>query len=285
MKHLIDQGQRGAEQLGNLARPDTGLVAPVDPFLDALKQLPTTTVSVERDDGVKVSIEVVPLSLKSEQTKRLVHVLAAYEPTVFARVGGWEGQGMLSANYDEHGGQRLPAIKVIPLNEPLLHDSRGIPDAGGVTMLGGAVSLERPGVGGHGGDVSKEVEHRASVLGAVSVGRPELAKDHDQHSVRKAGSSVATGLTDGSLGNLYIPGENDFQGFGSPALIDERNAASATIFVPRSYLDHPDRAFGSLIDIDPTRTLLGVGLSTLVTHRGSTALSEVQQLGEELRAL
>lgn len=119
MKELLTIGKHGAERIGELTQPAADSQTPVDPFLDMLKKMPTTKHTVERDDGVKSTVEVTPLPLKSRRIRELVYVLAAYEPTVFARVGERYVQGMLSANYDAHGENRLPEIKIIPLRQPL----------------------------------------------------------------------------------------------------------------------------------------------------------------------
>ncbi len=49
-----------------------------------------------------------------------------------------------------------------------------------------------------------EPEHAATLLGAISVSNLDIAKTHANHGVRKNGSSVATGLSNGTLGNVFV---------------------------------------------------------------------------------
>jgi hypothetical protein len=282
-KQYIDSGLRGAERLGNLAAPETGLHSNIDPFLEKLRTLPTVRVEVEGQDGVKTTVESLVFGLENQRAYAAVFALAAYEPAVIARVGGRSIHGMLSANYDAHGEHRLGVVKIIPLNEPLQHGSGQLPDAGGIALLGGAVSLERPGVGSHDSIVGEELEHRVTSLGAVSLGSPEVSLGHVQHDLRKAGSSTASGLTSGKLGTLFAPtSTRDFQGFGEPLVVTEANRAGVSICLPKSYLDNPDMTFGALLTVDTTRVMVGNGIVSLVEQRGERALHEANQLNAQL---
>ncbi len=280
---MIAAGQRGAEQLGDLTAPANVVSDHVDQYLAYMLALPMTRAEVESDAGVRTTVETVVLRLAGVQQFEFAKILATYEPTVIARVGDVAVHGMLSPNYDAHGHSALPTIKVIPLNEPLIHGRSGLPDAGGVAMLGGAVSLERPGVGSHDNVVGQEIEHRTTSLGAISLGRPEIALGHAQHNVRKKGSSVATGLSNGTLGALFQPTlRTDFQGYGEPIIISDTNRAQAEILIPKSYIDHPDQAFGAMVTVDTTRVMIGNGIVNLVAQAGESAVADAETLSRAI---
>jgi hypothetical protein len=206
------------------------------------------------------------------------HELATYEPMVYARVGNKTSMGMLSLNYDTTGTDRLSTLKIIPLQQAYPLNSNLDPDAAMATMLAGAVSAERAGVGSDKGVIASDFEHQATILGAVSLGDPNRAISHANHGVRKSGSSVATGLANGSLGNLYVPDRagSGFTGYGDPVIIDQITAQPGDmLMIPDRWLDS-EAAWGGTYD-DASRIMMGAGLQVLHNRQGPGGHEAVQR--------
>ncbi len=274
MRSIIELGKQGGDNLGNYDTPgaietDTELLM----MLTGIKEaFPQQIIEAETDEGIKRSLGVRVLPLYKSNVFALAHRLAAYEPMVYAQSGGRRVMGMLSANFNESGEYRLPSIKIIPLQTayPLTNTLK--PDARMGTMLSAAVGGERQGVGGHTGRVASDLEHKATILGAVSVGDASLAISHANHGVRST-SSVATGLTNGTLGNLYEKNDSvsDFPGYGSPLTIHEATAAPTDmLFIPDSFLDS-EEAFGGYYAGAP-RIMLGAGQQALYLRHGTAVI-------------
>lgn len=286
MRNIIDIGERGSQKLGNFRHPQPEAIDHNLPRQLALvKRFPLQAIEVDTVDGVKKSVQVRTMLLSNPAVFRLVWSLAAHELMVFARHGGQAVQGMLSANFDTRGTSRLPAIKVIPLQNSYPLTSRLLPDPRMATMLAGAVSAERAGVGGHDGVVTQDFEHRATILGAISVDTPDIALSHQNHGVRRSGSSVATGLTNGRLGSMYQPDAalGEFTGYGAPVLFDEKSVQPAdAIFIPDSFIGE-ESSFGRRYP-DASKIMLGAGLEALYARRGSNIVtSQISLLGEQMR--
>ncbi len=284
---IVEQGKRGAEHLGDAPVPQ----APhIDTELGAyeniikgfrLVKLPDQEVA----DGAKHDVQVRPLLLSEPPVFALVHAMAEYRPMVYAsRHGRPAVMGMLSPNYDAHGKVRLPSIKVLPLKQALPLTTKQLPDANMAVMLTGAANGEGVGVGTHAGGAAHDFEHRNTMAGALSLDDPSIAIDHKNHEVRKNQSSVATGLTNGELGDLYIPDESNdgFPGFGEPIVFNAATIhAKDKIFIPDSFLGSAE-AYGAYYGEEASRIFMGAGLRTLQQRRGDQIFGQLDRLAEEL---
>lgn len=275
MKTILDLGKKGGETINEepilhgMRQNDAHLLRDIE----IVQRFPAMTIDVESSEGVKGSVEVHALALGNSRAFDFITQLATHAPMVYVRAQGRSAMGMLSPNYDTNGEFPLPSLKVIPLRQAYPLTNKRLPDPVMATMLAGGVAAESKGVGGHGIPPEVDFEHKATILGSVSVGDPDIATNHANHAVRKK-SSLVTGLTNGSLGTLYQPDRavSEFTGFGEPLLI-EKSAATRQdfIYIPKSFLDAPEQAFGVYFDEAP-RILLGAGLQVLYER---TAPSEV----------
>lgn len=284
MRTIVDLGKAGAERLDGFTGPKTEQPATqLDVYLGFIKNFPRQVIEADTSDGVKKSVEVRTLLLSNQHVFQLVHELAVYEPMVYAHQGGKTVFGMLSPNYDGEGKDRLPSIKVIPLQKPYPLTSDLKPDARMATMLTGATNAESKGIGGHSGPVAGDFEHRLTILGAISKDDYSIALNHTNHAIRQD-SSVATGLTNGKLGTLYEADKtvSDFTGYGNPLNFHQgKTAPSDAIFLPDSFLSSPE-AFGPYYD-DASRLMLGAGLQVLYEQRGNGVADQISRLGETLQ--
>lgn len=294
MKSILDIGKQGSDRLESFSGPQAAaLGADLDQRLAIIARFPTQTIEADTADGIKKSVEVHTLLVGNDRIFDLAHGLAVYEPMVFARAAQRRVLGMLSPNYDEAGGTRLSSLKIIPLLQPYPLRADKKPDARMATMLAGAVSAEREGVGGHAGATSADFEHRATILGAISLDNHDLAIKHENHVVRTGKdavsgktvappSAVATGLTDGRLGNLYVPepSVSDFPGFGEPLFI--HRGSNDMLFLPKAFLG-AEEAFGASY-ADAPRIMLGAGLQTLFNRSSDAAAvgNQIRAIGDEL---
>ncbi len=281
---IIELGKQGSE---NLALDVTlGLAAdqPLHDMISVIRRFPKLQIDAETEVGVLRPVDTRMMPLANPKVFELCHQLATYEPILYATDGSRTVMGMLSVNYDTTGTHRQPTLKLIPLATAYPLTSKLDPDARMATMLAGAVSAERQGVGNDGGIVAEDFEHKATILGAISVGDSGLAVSHANHAVR-ASSSVATGLTDGRLGNLYVPDSavSDFTGYGEPIVIDPAAVGAADmLLIPDRFLDS-EAAWGGTYD-DAPRIMLGAGLQVLYGRQGSGAIqSQVGALAERVR--
>jgi len=293
MESIVDIGRRGGEKVGDVAFVEQSERLSIDANLaklvDVIKRFPTQTIRPEGADGTKRDVQVHTLPLCNERVFGLVSALAAYEPMVFAHQesGGRvrRVQGMLSPNYDQSGEFPRPDIKVLALNRPypLTRDLR--PDARMATLLAGAASTESKGVGSEKGEVTKDPEHNLTMLGAVSLRSADTALSHANHDVRKT-SSVATGLTNGTLGTIYTPDSSvsDFPGFGEPVTFEPGKVGPKDVLlIPDSFLESAE-AYGVSAP-DPLRVLMGAGHEILSRRLGGDVGSEVQKIAAQVRPL
>lgn len=295
MNTIIDYGKKGAEHLKEFTEP---VIQKVDPLLyrqvEIIKQFPKTTLVDETSDGKRESINAHVLTLSNPHVFKLLHAFSAYQPLVYiGQADRPASMGILSPNYDDHGHERNPDLKVIPLFTPYPLRAKGnhfVPDARMMTMLAGAASAESKGVGSH-GDINKDFEHRATILGGISIGNPNVAINHNNHAVRQGDGSVASSLTNGQLGNLYAPNqsENDFTGFGQPIVV-KSGATQPTdiIYIPESFLESFE-AYGVTYDQAP-QIMLGAGLKALHSRQPdnstgrSTISDQIKIISEKVKA-
>lgn len=311
MKHILDIAKQGADLGGQHTEVQAAPGPAVnDPTLRRIRQtllsdrFPKTTLQVEYAGSLTRSEEsrstqVRPLRLANPQIYQLAHMFATYEPMVYLQTNSQAPArlGMLSANFSTATLQtsgsydRLPAIKFIPLQMAYPLNTKLLPDARMSTMLAGAVGAERAGVGSE-ANIGTDFEHRATILGAISLNDVRIATSHASHDIR-ANSSIATGLSNGRLGNLYTAGNlAEFPGYGQPVNITRESAGEATIYIPDSFLESDESLGISYAGAD--RYLLGAGIQSLhdrmpAGERSAEALggrimaiaSEVQPLGQE----
>jgi len=279
MRNIVDLGKQGAEKMPDLHVPQAEVLPDdIGSYVAFIKTLPRRNIQADTEDGIKKTVEMRPLVLGNTFMFELAHRLAPYEPMVYAQQGNKAAFGMISPNYDNEGADRLPSIKIIPLGKPYPLTSSLKPDARMATMLAGAASAEAQGVGGHTGKVSDDFEHKATILGAVSLDDPTIALEHRNHEVRRK-SSLATGLTNGQLGNLYIHNDSfsEFHGFGEPMIFEKHTVSNSdVIYFPDSFLDS-EEAFGSHY-IDASRIVLGAGLQALHERHGRAVTGEIGRL-------
>ena len=270
METIRSIGQRGGDSLIQHLEIATPAALQEDQVRNGLigqvRRFPRSHIEAETASGVKqtVGVHTLPLALGGGRVFNLAHQLAAHEPIVYAQVGSRRVLGMMSSNYGTDGS-RLPSLKIIPLQTAYPLTAKLLPDADMATMLAGAVSAERRGVGDHAVQrPSKDLEHQATLLGAVSLGDAGVARRHDNHGVRASGSALATGLTNGKLGSLYAPSQElgAFTGFDLPLVISPHEVtATDSIFFPDSFLDNPE-AWGGMYDEAP-KIMLGAGMRVL----------------------
>lgn len=289
MRNIVDIGEQGAEFMDVAApRPEVA-VEGVQIFTSIVDKFPTTKIESEVNDGTKRSVEVHTLLLSNPQVFKLVWEMSMYEPMVYARKGDRTAMGILSPNFDEYGANRLAAIKVLPLKTPypLLADGADLlPDAQMATMLAGSAHAEGRGNGGHDKPPELDYEHKLTLLGAISLGKNTITQDgkHIQHAERGR-TSVATGLTNGALGNLYTPDGDrtgGFTGYDIP-LTFQQGAVQPTdaIFIPKGFL-HNEQAYGAYY-VDASRIVYGAGLQILHQRQGKQVVSDqIKQIARSL---
>lgn len=271
----------------DVAHPTPGLaVEDVQQYAQLVGIFPTIKIPTEANDEDKIDIEAHGLLMRNPQVFGLVQAMAPYEPIVYARKGDRTVMGILSPNYDEQGENRLPSIKVLPLQRayPLI-SSRGnlLPNAQMATMLAGSAHAEGPGSGSHNRPPSEDFEHKLTFLGALSLNRETIKGtdgSHVQHTIRRK-SSVAAGLSNGQLGNIFVPnGDGDFPGYDMPLVFEPGKAlGSDAIYFPKGFLEHPE-AYG-VYYTDAARIAYGASLEILRQRRGQQVVSEqMRRIGE-----
>ncbi|MGH7240718.1 MAG: hypothetical protein ACREGB_00285 [Candidatus Saccharimonadales bacterium] len=280
MRSILDIGNQGAECMDVAAPRPSVAVEGVQRFTPIVDKFPTSRVESEVNDGTKRSLEVHTLLLNNPQVFALVWEMAMYEPMVYARKGNRTAMGILSPNFDEHGASRLPTVKVLSLKTPYPLVSRGtdlLPDAQMATMLAGSAHAEGKGSGGHDKPPEQDYEHRLTFIGAISLGKNTITENgrHLQHAERTR-TSVATGLTNGSLGNIFAADGDrtgGFTGYDIP-LTFQQGAAQLTdaIFFPKSFL-HNEAAYG-VHYTDASRIAYGAGLQIMYQRQGQQAVSD-----------
>lgn len=250
-------------------------------FIDQLTQLkgnlPKKDISVPTIDGVlkKMSARMIPLF---GEGFNLARMLSEHSPMVYVPTNGQYREAMMSPNYDAHGENIRPTVRVIPVNRSgiAVDSALWLPDANQVMALAGGVSMEKKGVGGHGNGTS-DVEHKLSVIGAVTLGDVRLASGHAQHHVRESAGSTATALSNGSLGSVFSKGRIErFDGFGEP--IEYDGSTKQVLFIPDSFFDNPYETFGSLIGAE-AQAKGGITPETYITQLGLKVLNP-GQLGQ-----
>lgn len=270
MRTLIEYGKRGTELAGDIKTVPNVEHAPYKKQLEYLLTLRglRTFVDVDTDLGVKKKLEVITVPLFGEGYQ-LARGLADGRPTVFVHTQTGLRQGMMSPNYDHEGKERLAAVKIQLLKQRAFEVSTKLwlPDADDAVYLAGVTALEAQGVGGHDAPVEQDLEHRLSVLGAVSLGDITLAQEHGQHAVRERGSSVAAGLSNYKLGSIFAEGSiGGFEGFDEPITFDGSENGKF-MFIPVSYVENPEQAFGGLMDtspgLAPEGIVIGAGMKAL----------------------
>ncbi len=303
MKDILYIANQGADMAGEVIETTEIVTASADdPMLAQIRSVlldprfPRQKLQVDFAGDITQSEEtrevaVRLLVLGSSQGYSLAHAMATYEPMVYLQHTGGQAQlGMLSGNYattpttglEASGYGRLPSLKFIPLAEAYPLNSDLLPDARMATMLAGATSAERAGVGSELGNPAKDFEHRATILGAMSVGDSSIATSHANHAVRQS-SSLATGLTNGRLGNIYVPnGLSEFPGYGKPIEISREQAGSAIIYVPDSFLESENNEAYGVSYAGADRVMLGAGMQALYDrHPGG----ERRSIGGQVLAL
>ncbi len=279
MKNIIDLGKKGAEHVG-LESPTPGLVVSgIEPYIDVINRLPVTKIEAETGVGTKKDIEVHTLLLKNPKVFQLMWQAAVYEPIVYARQGNKTAMGILSPNYDTNGDNRLPSIKVLSLARPYPLISEGgelLPDPQMAIMLAGSAHSEGKGSGGHDKPVDQDYEHKLAITGAVSLGRTSITEGgaHVQHAVRDR-SSVATGLSNGSLGNLYVPSADTagFSGYGEPMIYhQDKVGVHDAIYFPKGFMNS-EKSFG-VHYTDAARIAYGAGLQILFDRKGQQSVND-----------
>lgn len=276
MRKITDIGKQGAENLGTeLVGPTADVeAAAFDQLVATLKSFPARPIPVETSDGIKKPVEVHALNLSNPKVFKLMHHTAAYRPTVYAQIGGRRVMGMLSPNFDPHGEHRLSALKILPLQIAYPLTNAELPNPEMTTMLSGGVGAEASGVGGHTLTAGGDYEHRLTGLGSISLGDPLIAARHQNHGVRQQ-SSVVTGLSTGSLGNIFEPNKSvsEFTGFDVPVLLaPEAATTDDEIYIPKSFLDRPQESFGIYLP-DAEQIVLGAGLQVLYGRSSPEAVN------------
>lgn len=284
MKNILDHAKRGAENVGELAGGHSVDQSRLAVFIQKLLESKAfTKIEVDTTDGVKRSVEAVTVPVRG-QGMNLLQALSDASPTVFLRHANRTTQGMISPNYDTDGRNKLGGVRFLGVRDDsfVIRNGSWVPEPTTGLYLAGATGLESKDVGGSDHakiDVRKDPEHKISVYGAVSLGNIALARSHAQHDYRSKGGSVATGLTNGALGNVFAPGSIDtFSGFGAPITLD--GTEGATIFIPRDYLERPTQSFGALMtgtDITPERVITGAALGA-ISDRGGNVVNYMRQM-------
>jgi hypothetical protein len=280
MKTILDIGQQGAEFMDVQAPAPVLAVEGVQRFTPIVDKFPTSRIESDVSDGTKRGIEVHTLLLSNPQVFDLVWEMAIYEPMVYARKGNRTAMGILSPNFDEHGTDRLPTIKVLPLKTPYPLVGRGtdlLPDAQMATMLAGSAHAEGKGNGGHDKPPAEDYEHKLTFIGAVSLGKSSITEKgrHIQHAERKR-TSVATGLTNSSLGNIFATDGDrtgGFTGYDVPLTFRQGAVQAAdAIFFPKGFL-HNETAYGAYY-VDASRITYGAGLQIMYARQGRQVVSD-----------
>lgn len=280
MRTILDIGQQGAEFMDVAAPTPSVAVEGVQRFTPIIDRFPTSRIESEVNDGTRRSVEVHTLLLDNPQVFGLVWEMAMYEPMVYAKKGNRTAMGILSPNFDEDGADRLPTIKVLPLKTPYPLVSKGtdlLPDAQMATMLAGSAHAEGKGSGGHDKPPEQDYEHKLTFIGAISLGKNTISENgrHVQHAERSR-TSVATGLTNGSLGNLYVADGDrtgGFTGYGIP-LTFQQGVVQPTdaIYFPKGFL-HNEAAYGAHYT-DASRIAYGAGLQIMYQRQGQEVVSD-----------
>lgn len=275
----LQHGYKGGETV-EVSQKQLDIVS-TQTFIDQLlllkDRLPRKDISVPTTDGVLKDLSARMIPLFGEGF-RLAQMLSERSPMVYVPTNGRYREAMMSPNYDAHGENVRPTVRVIPVNKSgiPIDSALWLPDANQVMALAGGVSMEKKGVGGH-GDGTSDVEHKLSVIGAVTLGNVRLASGHAQHHVRENAGSTATALSNGTLGSVFSKGRIDrFDGFDEP--IEYDGSTKQVLFIPDSFFDNPYETFGSLIGAE-AHANGSITPETYITQLGLEVLS-TEQLGQ-----
>jgi hypothetical protein len=287
MRSILDIAKQGAEYIDVAAPVPSVAVEGVQRFTPIIDKFPTIKLQSEVNDGTKRSIEVHTLLLHNPRVFSLIWEMAMYEPLVYARKGTRTAMGILSPNFDEQGALRLPKVKVLPLKTPYPLISRGsdlLPDARMATMLAGSAHAEGRGSGAHDKPAAQDYEHKLTFLGAISLGKNTITENgrHVQHAERTR-TSVATGLTNGSLGSIFGEANEKsggFSGYDVPLTFDQGSVQPTdAIFFPKGFL-HNETAYG-VHYTDASRIAYGASFQIVSERLGRRTVSDqIKQLGQ-----
>lgn len=235
--NYVDLSNHGLDQLGTSASdlwvPDpndlTVGVSHAETIVSNYKNNPNnrSTIGIRNASGDLVSLEVTVIRSCAEGAFDDLLRLAVDEPSVLViDSSGKPAVGMMSVGFDAHGENRIDgSIRVIPLTaiRPLQRDMTLNPDD--LAPLAGAVMLERKGVGGHDRPVAQDPEHRVTQVAATVLNRPDIVAKHKSHIVREQ-SSVATGISNGSLGDIGCFGD----------VIEIRRGDQSVVLLPDAWI-------------------------------------------------
>jgi hypothetical protein len=280
MRNILDIGKQGAEFVDVSAPTPSVALEGMERFTPIIDRFPTTRIDSDVNDGRKKSVEVHTLLLNNPKVFGLAWEMAIYEPIVYARKGDRTEMGILSPNFDEHGEDRQASIKVLPLKTPYPLISRGtdlLPDAKMATMLAGSAHAEGKGSGGHNRPPELDYEHKITFIGAISLGKNTITENgrHVQHALRQK-SSVATGLTNGSIGNIFVPDSDrsgGFSGYGMPLIFRQESLQETdALFIPKGFL-YNEEAYG-VHYVDAALITYGAARQIMNERIGQEAVSD-----------
>lgn len=283
MNTIVDYAKQGVEGVGELARNNRPEINNFSNLINGLLRVPRTIIEADTADGVKKSLEVVGIPVSGERSMQLLRMLSISQAPGYLGTGNRTVHGMLSPNYDESGERRKNTIRFQSvIGGFTIRNGVWLPEPNNALYLAGATGLETQGSGSHSRPHSIDPEHKLTVYGAASVGDISVAKKHAQHDLRKRGGSVARGLSDGSIGNIFSGKSIEgFSGFGEPIELTGNEKPTANFYIPVGYLDNPEQAFGAYIgsgDITPEQIITGAALRT-VSLRGVKTTDFVKAMG------
>ncbi len=273
MNTIVDYAKGGVEQVGDVAVAHRSPVSSYENIIAGLLRQKRLKIPVDSSDGVKKQAEAIGIPVSGKSIE-LLRILSDAQPAGYLSFKGETTHGMISPNYDSRGREKKGTVRFQSvLGGFTIRNGVWLPEAANAIYLAGATGLESKGMGDcHSIPVSKDPEHKLTVIGAISKGDINIAKTHAQHGVRESGGSVASSLTNGQLGNVFAPDSIEgFSGFGKPVELTGNEQPSATFFIPVSYLENPEQAFGAYItdgDITPEQIVNGAGYRA-INSRGA----------------
>ncbi len=283
MRTILDIGKQGAETFDlETPTPSRLAVEGIEIFEPIISPFRTEPLDADTGNGIKETVQMHELRLSDRLVFGIVHAMALYGPVVYARKGQDKAvMGMLSPNYDETGTYRRPSISVLPLVTPYPLISKGgelLPPPEVATMLAGSAHAEGPGVGSHNKPPVQDYEDIFTILGAISLGKDTILDENGNHThfkVRQR-TTVANGLTDGTLGNVFEPnGDNlaGFSGYGMPIIFRWGNTQPTdAIYIPAKFLPK-EQAYGVYYD-QAADIALGAGLQAMYDRQGQQAFTD-----------
>lgn len=283
MRTMLDIGKRGAESVDiESPTPAVHLTEGIEQFEPIIRQFKTEAVEVDTDSGIKKTIRMHRLLVDHPMVFGLLFNMAPYEPIVYARKGQQRAVlGMISPNYDETGSFRRPSISVLPLIVPrplILSGNDLLPDAETATMLAGSAHAEGPGVGSHNRPPLKDYEDNLTIIGAVSLDKNTILDKNGNHThldVRRS-TSVANGLTNGTLGNVFQPDGDKlagFGGYGMPLVFEHGSTQhDDAILIPEGFLQK-EQAYGVYYK-EASKIALGATLGIMYERQGQQEFTD-----------